>query len=321
MPTIRHHTVQVPATSANLGPGFDAFGLAVSRHLVVQSGPRSRQTERVRAAGEGAGELDGGDENLIWRSLVRFCEEHDEPVPDVALAAVSEIPLERGLGSSSSAIVAGLALGRALTGHVVADRDLIALAAEVEGHPDNVAPAVMGGLTVSAFADDGTLVVRRAQPHPRLRPVVLVPVTRQATVAARGVLPDTLDRAQAAQQAARAGHVVGALLGAWPADARVTGDLLHEPARLAVMRPSGQLVHRLREAGTHAWLSGAGPTVAAAVPRHDLAAEDHCRRVAEEAGFTAYPLDWELTGALACPQDGCGIGGQRVCVHCPAGRV
>ena len=321
MPTIRHHTVQVPATSANLGPGFDAFGLAVSRHLVVQSGPRSRQTERVRAAGEGAGELDDGDGNLIWRSLVRFCEEHDASVPDVALAAVSEIPLERGLGSSSAAIVAGLTLGRALTGVAIGDRDLVSLASTIEGHPDNVAPALLGGLTVCATADDGTVVVRRAQPAPRLRPVVLVPVTRQATIAARGVLPDGLPRAAVAEQAARAGHVLGALLGTWPADPRVTGDLLHEPPRLEVMGPTGELVRALRDAGIHAWLSGAGPTVAAAVAGHDLDAVERCRSAATASGFTAYPLDWELTGALACPEDACGIGGQRVCVHCPAGRV
>jgi homoserine kinase len=170
--------------------------------------PRASQPERVATSGEGADELASGDDNLVWRALVAFCGWSDLPVPDVGLWADNRVPLERGLGSSSAAIVAGLVLGRALTAAAVGDRDLVRLATELEGHPDNVAAALLGGLVVCATDPAGELVVRRVNPAPSLRPVVLVPTVRQATSGARAVLPETLSRADAAQQAARAGHVL-----------------------------------------------------------------------------------------------------------------
>lgn len=321
MSTPRHQALRVPATTANLGPGFDAFGAAVSRHLYAGSRPRRDQGERVATTGEGAGEVPTGDDNLVWQALVRFCEAHDVRVPDVALRVHNEVPLERGLGSSSAAIVAGLALARALTGAAVGDLDLVALAATIEGHPDNVAPAVLGGFVSCVSDDDGRLVTRRAQPAARLRPVAMVPGTRQATTAARGVLPEALPRAEVATQAGRAGHVAGALLGAWPADPAATGDRLHEPARLAVMEATGTLVRSLRVRGVHAWLSGAGPTAAAAVAASDGGAVDVCREAASAAGFRLLLLDWDLGGAVVCPDGGCAVSGTRRCVQCPAHRL
>jgi homoserine kinase len=175
---MRHHTVQVPATTANLGPGFDAFGLALQRYLVVRTVDVDSQPDRVRIADDDTSELACDDDNLVWRSFVRFCDHHEVPVPDVGLVCSSQIPLERGLGSSSSAIVAGLTLARALTEIRCSDRDLVALAAGIEGHPDNVAPAVLGGLVVCASDDDGRLVVRRINPATASRPLILVPSDR-----------------------------------------------------------------------------------------------------------------------------------------------
>lgn len=311
---VRHHAVRAPATTANLGPGFDAFGLALDRHLHVASVPRADQRDRVVTEQDGAGELGGGDDNLVWRSLVAFCEHHDVPVPDVALRAVNDVPLERGLGSSSAAIVAGLVLGAALTGVVVGDLDQVHLAARLEGHPDNVAPAVLGGLVVCASDEGGELVVRRINPAPSLRPVALVPAVRQATSTARAVVPDQLARAEVAEQAARAGHVLGALTGLWPAAPGASGDRLHEPARFAAMPASGALVVELRSAGVHAWLSGAGPTVVAAA---DDAAVDEVAAAAERHGFAVEPTAVDLTGALSCPDEGCALGGGGVRVRCP----
>ncbi|MEX1177403.1 MAG: homoserine kinase [Nitriliruptor sp.] len=326
-----HHTVTVPATTANLGAGFDAFGLALrgtgdlAAVLAVRSLPRSAQDERVRCSGEGAGEVASDDDNLVWRSLVRFCEHHDVPVPDVALHAHSTIPLERGLGSSSSAIVAGLVLGRALTGVSVGDRDLVGLADAIEGHPDNVAPALLGGLVACATDDDGRLVIRRINPAPALRPVVLVPTTRQATTSARAVLPESLVRADVAVQAARAGHVLGALVGAWPASVGLSGDLLHEPARFAAMPATGAIVTALRAAGVHAWLSGAGPSVAAVLTGPGDGPVARVAEVAAEGGFVVHPAEFQLTGALACPDGGCALAGSvpggADCVRCPRRAV
>jgi homoserine kinase len=285
----------VPATSANLGPGYDAFGVALTRHLVAEA--TARDDTRVRTVGEGAGEVATGDDNLVWASLAAFCEAHEVTTPDIGLRVDNRIPLERGLGSSSAAIVAGLVLGRAVTGVPVGDRDLVALATRIEGHPDNVVPALLGGVTVTATTGDGTLVVRRVQPHARLRPVLLVPEQRQNTAAARGVLPTEVALATAADQAARAGHVLGAFIGTWPIDVRLAGDHLHEPRRLEVMASTGALVAELRADGHHCWLSGAGPAVAVAVPRaHPIEA---LTAVARGHGFDVLALDWDLSGATA----------------------
>lgn len=314
-----HHAVRVPATTANLGPGFDALGAAVGRWLVA--GSTARQDDRVTTSGEGAGEVATDDDNLVWRSLVRFCAEHGAPVPDVSLQVTNDIPLERGLGSSSAAIVAGLALGRALTGAVVGDLDLVRLAADIEGHPDNVAPAVLGGFVSCATAPTGDLVVRRAQPTPTTGVVVAVPGSRQATSEARAALPASLPRGEATVQAARASHVTGAFTGLWPGDPALSGDLLHEPPRLEVMRASGALLAALRDAGIHAWLSGAGPTVAAMVPLIDAAPRELALHLADQHGFAAAALDWDLAGTLVCPEGGCAVSGVGGCATCPRARL
>lgn len=312
-----HHTVRVPATTANLGPGFDAYGMALELHLAVRSRPRTAGGPRVTLHGEGAGELPTGDDNLVWTALVAFCEAHGLPVPDVALEAVNRIPLERGLGSSSAAIVAGLVLGRDLTGARVGEPELVRLADALEGHPDNVAPAILGGLVACARGDDGVPVVRRIDPLPTGIPVVCVPTARQSTREARAVLPEVLERADVAEQAARAGHVLGALAGWWPVETSLAGDLLHEPARLGVMVASGELVGALRALGVHAWLSGAGPTVAASVERGDEAAAVRVAATAEEHGFVALATDWDRSGAVSCPDGGCALAGSGGCARCP----
>ena len=321
MSPVRHHTVQVPATSANLGPGYDAYGVALDLHLVARSLPRDAQEPRVRVSGEGAEDLPTGDDNLVWQAFVRFCDHVEVAVPDVALEAVNRIPLERGLGSSSAAIVAGLTLARALTGVPVGDRALVPLASDLEGHPDNVAPALLGGLVVCSRDDAGTVVVRRINPAPPLRPVVLVPPTRQSTTDARAVLPDHLAAADVAVQAGRAGHVLGAFTGLWPVDPRLSGDLLHEPARRHVMGPSTALLAALRADGVHAWLSGAGPTVAVAVPRGQADDVARCRAHAEVHGFVTQPLAFDLAGAVACPDGGCAFAAVDRCVQCPRERL
>jgi homoserine kinase len=271
--------------------------------------------------GDLAADVPTDDTNLIWRSFATFCERFDTPVPDIAIVATTAIPLERGMGSSSAAIVAGLALARAVTGVGQGDRELVELASELEGHPDNVAPAVLGGLTACTTDDAGRVVTRRLTPAPKLRPVMLVPANRQATAAARGVLPEQLSREDAVVQAGRAGHVLGALGGWWPMDVGAAGDLLHEPARREAMPVTAAVLDDLRGAGLHAWLSGAGPSVAAAVdaldPRIDGIIDDIARRY----DFEVLELRFDLSGVVACPDDGCAFSGRPECLQCPRRRL
>ncbi|MCA1713533.1 MAG: hypothetical protein LC789_18615 [Actinobacteria bacterium] len=157
-------TVRVPATSANVGAGFDALGVALSLHLHATVG-EDRGADRVVTDGEGADELAVDDTNLVWTSFAAFCAHVGAPVPDVTIHLRNDVPLERGLGSSSAAIVAGLGLARAHLGAAVGDRELVALATDLEGHPDNVAPAgvVVGRGTVGLRVDPSPRGARPAR--------------------------------------------------------------------------------------------------------------------------------------------------------------
>lgn len=289
------HTVgvEVPASSANLGPGFDALAVAVDLKLVVTTTDRGEA--RVVTEGEGADELTQGDDNLVWRALLAYCAWAGVDVPDVSLRVDSRIPLARGLGSSAAAAVAGLALGRAVTGGGGGDTDLVALAAELEGHADNAAAAVLGGLCVVV---DGAPL--RFEPTPSLRPVLCIPPGRQSTAEARALLPDTVPLAVAAANGARAAVVLAGLsgTGAWHPEAM--RDDLHEPARLQAMRGSGGLVEALRAEGIGACLSGAGPSVLAVVRSRDDLAVQRVRSTVPE-GWRVEPSQWDWAGAAVCP--------------------
>lgn len=297
--------VRVPATSANLGPGFDSLGVALDRHLLVRSGHRL-DGPRVRNAGQGAELLATGEDNLVWRSFVHGCDALGSPVPDLRLDTRNDIPLERGLGSSSSAIVAGLTLARSLAAEPIADDDLVEIATDLEGHPDNVAPAIVGGMVTAGRSPHGRLVVRRAQPSAGLVVVAALPDVRSRTEETRGVLPDGLATAAMVAQGARLAHVVGGLVGAWPLDSGLAGDLYHEPVRLAAIRSSRTLVDAWRAHGVFAVLSGAGPAVAAIVLRRpDVVADTVAvaERAAHDVGVDVdvAALDWDLRGAVVCP--------------------
>lgn len=294
-------SVQVPASSANLGPGFDTLAVAVDRLMTVSTMPRRPQ--RVVAEGQGAEDLPDGDDNLIWRALVAYCHWADVTVPDVSLRAHSAIPLERGLGSSAAAAVAGVSLGRLLAvqtdqQQVVAagsDHDLITLAADFDGHADNAAAAMLGGVVVCT-AERSV----RVEPSPRLRPVLCVPDRRQATTAARALLPESVPHADAAANGARAALVLAGLSGAVAWQPEAMTDVLHEPPRFRAMPDTGELVQRLRARGVAACLSGAGPSVLAVV---GAGTDEEVAAVRSEAGagWQVQPVSWDRAGAVARP--------------------
>lgn len=291
---MEHAAVTVPASSANLGPGFDAFAVAIDLALEAWVMPRGER--RVAAEGEGAAELPADDDNLVWRAFAAYCGAFGTPVPDVSLGTRNAIPLERGLGSSAAAAVAGVALARACAGAGGRDAggrdtDLVELAAAIEGHPDNAAAAVLGGLVV---CHDGS--ARRLEPSARLRPVLCVPVARQSTAVARALLPAHVAHAEAAANGARAAAVLAGLAGALAWDPRAMVDVLHEPARFAAMPDTAALVSALRAAGIGACLSGAGPTVLAIVTASDAGAVARVTALAP-AGWQVLPRAWDLAGA------------------------
>jgi homoserine kinase len=260
-------TVRVPATSANLGPGFDCFGIALD--LCNEVTLDTTAEPGVTWEGEGAEELPTDGTDLVSTTIARSGDLHDVDPPPLHLHGVNRIPLERGLGSSSAAVVAGVLLGwrlfaRSIDGHdssaAYDPSSIAALAAEIEGHPDNAAPAVFGGFTIAM--PDG--YVHRLDPHPDLRPVVLIPLAvRLPTVDARRSLDASVARTDAVFNAAHAALMVEALTHAPDLLHRALRDRLHQDARLALVPTVRDVFEDLRATGVPVCVSGAGPALLA----------------------------------------------------------
>jgi homoserine kinase len=240
------------------------------------------------------------ERHLVYRAMARGFEEMGCAVPGVRLRCTNVIPHARGLGSSSAAIVAGLAAARGLVsgGALLLDDDaLFAVAADLEGHPDNVAPAVYGGFTV-AYSEGGVFRATTCSVDPRVEAVVLVPPQPVQTSVARGLLPGSVPHRDAAANAARAALLVAALAGRPGLLLDATRDWLHQDYRREAMPLSVDLVHSLRESGLPAVVSGAGPSVL--VLCDGSTAEEASRFVPE--GWQVRRLGVDRTGVTSEPQ-------------------
>ncbi len=256
--------VSVPATCANLGPGFDSLGLALSMRdeLEAEVLPEGLVVE---VEGAGADGVPCDETHLVVRAMRAAFDLMGAQPPGLRLACRNVIPHARGLGSSSAAIVAGVVLARGLVagGQLLAsDEALFDLAADLEGHPDNVAPAFYGGFVISGRDDDRWYAVR-AGVDPRITAVVFVPPSGVETAVARGLLPASVPHADAAANSGRAALLVAALTGQPEHLLAATRDWLHQDQREPAMPETLALVRRLRADGVPAVVSGAGPTVLA----------------------------------------------------------
>ncbi|GAB3208436.1 homoserine kinase [Marinactinospora thermotolerans] len=269
MPRPRRTAVHVrtPATSANLGPGFDALGLALELYDEIEVRLRDDERVVVEVDGEGAGELPQDERHLVVRAMRETFEAAGERLPGLELRCRNRIPHGRGLGSSAAAIVAGVSAATTLlgggdpeTGELDRDR-VFQLAADIEGHPDNVAPCVHGGFAI-AWRGEKAWRVLSVPPSPRLRPVVCIPGERLSTERARGLLPTSVPHGDAAFSAGRAALLVAAVSGHPELLFEATEDRLHESYRAPAMPASAELIRTLRERDRlAAVVSGAGPTV------------------------------------------------------------
>lgn len=258
--------IRVPATSANLGPGYDALGLALNLHDEVRATLSDERGVHVTVAGEGAEEVDLGEGHLVVKAMRAAFGRMGVPQPEgIRLHCHNRIPHARGLGSSSAAVCAGILAARALADGELSDDDVYALATEMEGHPDNVAPCLAGGLTVAWFDHAGVARMVKLAADQRVRPVVVVPSTRLSTEAARGLLPKDVPHEDASFNAGRAALLIAALTQRPEPELLLaaTEDRLHQHYRAPAMRQSADLVERLRAVGVPAVVSGAGPTVLA----------------------------------------------------------
>lgn len=289
--------VRVPATSANLGPGFDALGLALGLADTVTVEVTGGGLQ-IEVGGEGAEYVPRDERHLVVRALRTTFDLLEVHPPGLRLTCINAVPHSRGLGSSAAAIVAGVLAARALVidgEHRLDDAGVLSLCDRIEGHPDNVAACLLGGLTI-AWLDDQAERVRavRLDPHPDLAPMACVPVTRSSTAAARGVLPAQVPFADAAFTGSRAALLVAALTERPDLLLAATEDRLHQPYRAAGAPASADLVRELRSHGIPAAVSGAGPTVLA-LPTS--ATDAALTRQLVPAGFTVRELPVDRRGA------------------------
>jgi homoserine kinase len=314
--------VRAPATSANLGPGFDALGLALALHDEVEA----RVTDGglvIEVAGEGGGTAAAGERHLVVRAMrAAFGAIGGQP-PGIALRCANAIPHGRGLGSSAAAICSGVLAARALAGADgtrLSDEAVFQLAVTLEGHPDNVAACLAGGLTIAwtprpapaapagaggpgaggpgAGEPGGARLLRIGVPA-ALRAVACVPAVPLATEAARQALPRTVPHADAAANAARSALLIAALTGAPHLLLDATEDFLHQPYRAAIMPETASLLSALRRAGAAAVVSGAGPTVLVLSFDRQWPSADAVDSIARETGIAWHviPLHIDQQGA------------------------
>jgi len=261
--------VQVPATSANLGPGFDSFGLAFGMYDRYVAQILDEGGLDIDVTGEGADEVPRTDKNLLVKAMYKGFDYLGGKPKGLAVRALNVIPHGRGLGSSASAIIGGLVLARSLvlTGtDKMSDEVLLNIANEMEGHPDNVAAALYGGATI-AWQD---LVKGKAVAHsihlpvdPRIKVMAFIPATALATKKARTMLPDSIPFADAQRNTVNAALMTQALTIRPDLLFAATEDFLHQSYRQEAMPASFALMEKLRQAGLAAFVSGAGPTVLA----------------------------------------------------------
>lgn len=289
--------VAVPATSANLGPGFDTLGLALELRDTLEAEVLDGGLV-VEVSGYGDGQVPLDERHLVVRAMrATFARLGQEPA-GLRLSCTNVIPHARGLGSSSAAIVGGVWLARELVAGgrlLLDDAALLDLAAQLEGHPDNVAPALLGGFVISGQDADGSFWAVPGSVDPRVGAVVFVPPTPVETEAARGLLPDVVPHGDAAANAGRAALLVAALSGRPEELLRATEDRLHQEYRRPAMPESLALVEALRADGVPAIISGAGPTV--------LAFTDGPGTSTADALLARCPADWEAH-ALAVTRPG-----------------
>ncbi len=288
--------VSVPATAANLGPGFDSFGLALEMRDMYAAQILDEAVFDVDLTGEGADELRRDKSHLVIKAMLAGFEFMGQKPKGIALRALNVTPHGRGLGSSSSAIVGGLALARALVHggeQFMSDDQMIQLATSLEGHPDNVAAAILGGATI-AWIQGGKGQAVSIPVHEKIKALLFIPTTQLSTSKARKLLPETVPHADAVANTAHAALLVHAISDRPDLLFVATEDHLHQSYRAEAMPKSIALMEKLRAAGVAAMVSGAGPSIVVLHTATETEIEEMVH--AAGTGFTAKSLEISRTG-------------------------
>jgi len=279
-------TVRVPASSANLGPGFDALGLALQVHLVCRFRPAKRLAIRVQ--GRDAHLISTGEDNLIWQTALRVAADTRRKLPPIELEISNKIPLGKGLGSSAAALTAGVVIANRVLGLNWDTHRILNEAALIEGHPDNVAACVLGSIVASAIDSEGVARAIRMDLHPLYNVAVVVPDFELPTPEARRVLPSSYSREDTIFNVQRSALLLVALAtGATHVFPTALEDRLHQPYRYPLV-PGLEEIVGLRAPGLLGCaLSGAGPSILVFHQRGREAVCDDVQRIFERHGHTS----------------------------------
>jgi len=259
----RRVKVSVPATTANLGPGFDTLGMALTIYDELEVEATSGSSVSVEVHGVGEGEVPTDETNLVARSLIYALEQLGQPVPGLKLVAHNSIPHGRGVGSSGAAIVAGVMAAKGLLEGIVevSEEELLRIATDLEGHPDNIAPSLFGGLTIAWMAE-GHPRSKKLAVHRGVSLMVAIPhESTMSTQLARSLQPETVPHQDAIFNLSRAALLIAALLDSPELLLEATEDKLHQNYRASAMQDTDALIKALRKKGLAAVVSGAGPSV------------------------------------------------------------
>jgi homoserine kinase len=278
--------VKVPATSANLGPGFDSLGLALD--LWNETTITLAIEFSIRVKGEGADKLSNDKNNLIFCAAQRLAEFAGRSLPQFHADCINQIPLSSGLGSSAAATLTGLLAANALLGNPLLKEEILGLASEMEGHPDNVAPALMGGLVVSTVENE-KVIARQIPTAAPLRVTFVLPDFHLPTKEARAALPEKVSMKDAVHNISRAVLVTEAFRnGDFDLLGKAMTDTLHQPYRLKLIPGAEAAMDAAKEAGASAVaLSGAGPSLIAFSSKAESGIGEAIQREFEAAGLTA----------------------------------
>ena len=255
-------SVKVPATSANLGPGFDTLGMALSFYDELQVEAVAGNKIFVEVHGEGAGEVPTDGTNLVAKTIAYVFDRYKQPLPGLKLTAHNVIPHGRGMGSSGAAVVSGIMAAKGLLDGIVeiSSGELLDIATELEGHPDNVAPALFGGLTI-AWEDENGPHHKKLFVHRGVSPLELVPANKMSTALARSLQPDSVPHDDAVFNVSRSALLIAALTQSPELMMAATEDKLHQDYRAEAMPETYSLIQLMRSHGHAAVVSGAGPSV------------------------------------------------------------
>ena len=262
--TVRQITVRVPATTANLGPAFDCMGMALRIHNEIQVRLEGTDQPRVHVAGQGENSLPRDESNLVYRAYSRLLETAGMSLPAPVIRCRNEIPLERGLGSSAAAIVGGLTAANHLAGNPLTSEDILSLAVDLEGHPDNVAPALLGGIRIVAPGTE-SIVTSPVPLPPDLRVALFIPEISISTAEARSVMPAEVPMEDALFNVGRTALLVNAFATGRLEDLKAaTEDRLHQPYRSHLLPAMRLIIGEAMKGGAlGAFVSGSGSTVLA----------------------------------------------------------